>query len=142
MWKSTAAQHYATLFFGLYDDRERSLTYANCGHNPPMLLRADGSVERLQATATVIGLFENWECEARRIDLAPGDLLAIFSDGVTEAMRGEEEFGEARFLDELRAVSGLPAERIVTAVFTSVQEFSAGEQSDDVTLVVARCTAG
>jgi len=142
MWKSTAAQHYATLFFGLYDDRARSLTYVNCGHNPPILLRADGSVEHLESTATVIGLFEEWECEACRIDLAPGDLLAIFSDGVTEAMRGEEEFGEARFLDELRAASGLPAEQVVTAVFASVQQFGAGDQSDDLTLVVARVTAG
>jgi len=142
LWKSTAAQHYATLFFGLYDDGARSLTYVNCGHNAPMLLRVDGSVERLKSTATVVGLFEKWECEARRIDLAPGDLLAIFSDGVTEAMRSEEEYGEARFLDELRASSRLSAEQVVTAVFTSVQQFSAGEQSDDLTLVVARVTAG
>jgi sigma-B regulation protein RsbU (phosphoserine phosphatase) len=142
LWKSTAAQHYATLFFGLYDDGARSLTYVNCGHNPPMLLRADGSVERLQPSATVIGLFENWECEPRQIHLAPGDLLAIFSDGVTEAMRGEEEFGESRFLDELRAASRLTAEEVVAAVFTSVQRFSAGDQSDDLTLVVARAKAG
>jgi sigma-B regulation protein RsbU (phosphoserine phosphatase) len=142
LWKSTAAQHYATLFFGLYDDGARSLSYVNCGHNPPMLLRADGSVERLPSSATVIGLFEKWECEAREIHLAPGDLLAIFSDGVTEAMRGEEEFGEARFLDELRAASGLAAEEVVSAVFTSVEQFGAGDQSDDVTLVVARAKAG
>jgi serine phosphatase RsbU (regulator of sigma subunit) len=142
LWKSTAAQHYATLFFGLYDDSTRRLTYVNCGHNPPMLLRVDGSVERLKSTATVIGLFEKWECEAREIDLTPGDLLAIFSDGVTEAMRGEEEFGESRLLDELRDTSQVSVEQVVTAVFTRVQEFSAGTQSDDVTLLVARVTAG
>jgi serine phosphatase RsbU (regulator of sigma subunit) len=142
LWKSTAAQHYATLFFGLYDDGARRLTYVNCGHNPPMLLRVDGSVERLKSTATVIGLFEKWECEAREINLAPGDLLAIFSDGVTEAMRGEEEFGEARLLDVLRETSGLSAEQVVTAVFASVQQFGAGEQSDDLTLVIARVTTG
>jgi sigma-B regulation protein RsbU (phosphoserine phosphatase) len=142
LWKSTAAQHYATLFFGLYDDGARRLTYVNCGHNPPMLLRADGSVERLKSTATVIGLFEKWDCEARETGLSPGDLLAIFSDGVTEAMRGEEEFGESRLLDVLRETSALSAEQVVTAVFTSVQQFGAGEQSDDVTLVVARVTAG
>jgi sigma-B regulation protein RsbU (phosphoserine phosphatase) len=142
LWKSTAAQHYATLFFGLYDDGARSLTYVNCGHNPPMLVRADGSVERLKSTATVIGLFEKWECEAREIGLAAGDLLAIFSDGVTEAMRGEEEFGESRLLDDLRASSRFSAEQVVTAVFDSVQQFSAGDQSDDLTLVVARVTGG
>jgi sigma-B regulation protein RsbU (phosphoserine phosphatase) len=139
LWKSTAAQHYATLFVGVYDDSTRRLTYVNCGHNPPMLLRAEGSVDRLEATATVIGMFETWECEAREIQLAPGDFLAISSDGVTEAMLGEEEFGESRFLDRLRQTRLLPLEQVVTAVFTAVQQFSAGHQSDDLTLVVARC---
>jgi sigma-B regulation protein RsbU (phosphoserine phosphatase) len=139
LWKSTAAEHYATLFVGLYDDSTRRLTYVNCGHNPPLLLRAGGSVDRLEATATVVGLFEAWECEAREIQLDPADLLAISSDGVTEAMLGEEEFGESRFLDELRRARRLPLEQVVTAVFTAVEQFSAGNQSDDLTLVVARC---
>jgi len=138
VWKSTAAQHYATLFFGLYDDSTRRLIYVNCGHNPPMLLRADGGVDRLEPTATVIGLFERWECVAREVQIDPGDLLAIFSDGVTEAMRGEEEFGEPRFLEELRRTSRLPLDQVVTDVFNAVQQFSAGDQSDDLTLVVAR----
>ena len=140
LWKSTAAEHYATLFVGVYDDAMRRLTYVNCGHTPPLLLRADGRVDRLEATATVVGLFEKWECASREIQMAPGDLLAISSDGVTEAMLGEEEFGESRFLDELRRTRGLPLEQVVTAVFTAVQEFSAGNQSDDLTLVVARAT--
>jgi serine phosphatase RsbU (regulator of sigma subunit) len=138
LWNSTAAQHYATLFVGVYDDSTQRLTYVNCGHNPPMLLRADGSVTRLEATATVIGLFEAWECGACEIQVDPGDLLAIFSDGVTEAMLGEEEFGESRFLDILRETRRIPLEQIVTSVFTAVQQFSAGDQSDDLTLVVAR----
>ncbi len=139
LWRSTAAEHYATLFVGVYDDSTRRLTYVNCGHTPPMLLRADGSVDRLEATATVIGLFETWECVAREIQMGSADLLAISSDGVTEAMLGEEEFGESRFLDELRRARRLPLEEVVTAVFTAVQQFSAGNQSDDLTLVVARC---
>ncbi|MGA7414162.1 MAG: SpoIIE family protein phosphatase [Bryobacteraceae bacterium] len=138
LWKSTAAQHYATLFFGLYDDDSRRLTFVNCGHTSPILLRAGGDVERLPSSATVIGLFENCECVARETDLAPGDLLAIFSDGVTEAMRGEEEFGESRLLDDLRATRMLPLEEVVTTVFRSVQQFSGGDQSDDLTLVVSR----
>jgi sigma-B regulation protein RsbU (phosphoserine phosphatase) len=138
LWKSTAAQHYATLFFGLYDDNTQRLTYVNCGHNPPMLLRANGSVDRLEATVTVIGVFEKWECGVREVQMYPGDLLAIFSDGVTEAMRGEEEFGEPRLLDELRKTNRLPVEQVVTNVFDAVQQFSAGNQSDDLTLVVAR----
>jgi len=72
LWKSTAAEHYATLFVGIYDDSTRRLTYVNCGHTPPILLRADGRLERLPSTATVIGMFETWECEACEIQLAPG----------------------------------------------------------------------
>ena len=86
----------------------------------------------------MIGLFEKWECVAREVQMHPGDLLAIFSDGVTEAMLGEEEFGESRFLDELRETSRLPVDQVVTDVFNAVQQFSAGNQSDDLTLVVAR----
>jgi sigma-B regulation protein RsbU (phosphoserine phosphatase) len=138
VWKSTAAQHYATLFFGLYDAAPRRLTYANCGHNPPLLLRVDGTINHFKSTAMVIGLFEKWDCGTREIQLQPGDLLVIFSDGVTEAMRGEEEFGEARFIENLRRSRELPVEQIVTSIFKAVQEFSQGNQSDDLTLVVAR----
>ena len=95
-------------------------------------------MERLEATATVIGLFETWECVACEIQLNRGDLLAIFSDGVTEAMLGDQEFGESRFLDALRETRRLPLDQVVTTVFTAVQQFSAGNQSDDLTLVVAR----
>ena len=113
----------------------------NCGHNAPILLRADGGVQRLSATATVVGVFEQWECEVEKTRLAPGDLLAIFSDGVTEAARGEEEYGEARLIGKLRECRELPANEIVRSVFASVQEFGAGVQSDDLTLVIAKARA-
>jgi serine phosphatase RsbU (regulator of sigma subunit) len=138
LWKSTAPEHYATLFFGIYDDSTREFDYVNCGHNPPVLLRCDGTVERLKATALVIGMFERWECSVKQVQLCPGDVLAIFSDGVTEAMRGEEEFGEARFIDELRLRWRLPVSEMVGAILESVQEFSEGTQSDDLTLVIGR----
>jgi phosphoserine phosphatase RsbU/P len=138
LWKSTAPQHYATLFFGSYDDSTRRLAYVNCGHNPPIWLRPDGTVERLAATATVIGLLEQWECTVGQVRLAAGDLLVIFSDGVSEAARGEEEFGEARLICELKAARNRPVNEIVTSVLTSVQQFSGGDQSDDLTLLIAR----
>jgi serine phosphatase RsbU (regulator of sigma subunit) len=72
------------------------------------------------------------------IELAPADLLAIFSDGVSEAERGEEEFGEARLLQTLQELRGSPASAVVAAVFARVQDFSAGLQSDDLTLLVAQ----
>jgi sigma-B regulation protein RsbU (phosphoserine phosphatase) len=139
IWKSTSAEHYATLFYALYDDSTRLLKYVNCGHNPPILMHSDGSVERLKATATVIGLFERWECTVREVQLADGDVLVIFSDGVTEAERSEdEEFGEERLIEELRATRRLPSSEIVSSILNSVQQFSAGAQSDDLTLLIAR----
>jgi len=142
LWKSTSAQHYATLFFGIYDDAARRLLYVNCGHNPPMLLRRDGALDRLPATATVIGAFEKWEGSVGEVQLAAGDLLVVFSDGVSEAARGEEEFGEGRLIDELRAHRHLPVDEMITAIFTSVERFSAGAQSDDLTLLAGRVTGG
>src|SRR5277367_4200173 len=94
-YESTPAEHFATLFFGYYDDPSRQLRYANCGHLPPLLVRADGSVERLEATATVLGVFQNWRSEERAVELRPGDHVVLFTDGVTEAgMDSGVEFGE------------------------------------------------
>lgn len=138
LWKATASEHFATLFFAIYDDRTRQVVYVNCGHNPPIWLRQDASVQRLPATATVIGLFEQWECSAEQMRVAPGDLLVIFSDGVTEAAHNEEEYGEARLIHELQACRHLPANEIVEVILASVQEFSAGAQSDDLTLMIAK----
>ncbi len=141
LWRSTASQHYATLFFAIYEEQTRRLVYANCGHNPPVLLRHDGAVERLTATAIVLGAFEKWDVSVRETELAPGDLLAIYSDGVTEAERGEEEFGDARLIDELRAHRDLPIDEMLKAILTAVQQFSAGAPSDDLTLLLARAHA-
>jgi hypothetical protein len=129
---------HAALFFAIYNDATRDLTFSNCGHNPPMLLRCGGAVDRLEATATVIGLFEEWECGVGQVSLEDGDLLAVFSDGVSEAMRKEEEFGEARLLEALRSEAGRPPGEMLERILDQVQEFSAGALSDDLTLLIAR----
>ena len=130
---------YATLFFAVYDDHSRELEYANCGHNAPLLFRANGSFERLASTSTVIGLFPGWQCVTRCITLAPGDLLVIYTDGVTEANNAAgEEFGEARLIETVRACCSLPPKDLVATIQSAVQTFSPGEQSDDLTLVIAR----
>lgn len=140
MFRSTATQHYATVFFGVYEEDTRRLRYVNCGLNPPVLLRSRAGAEpiRLRPTAPVIGLFQEWEGHVDEVTIDPGDLLALFSDGVTEAMREDAEFGEARFVEELYASRERPAAEIVETILASVQQFSAGAPSDDLTLVVAR----
>jgi len=139
-YENTADNSYATLFFGDYDDRTRRLRYANCGHLPPLLLRADGSVARLEATSTVLGLFETWSCSVEETFLAAGDSLVLYTDGVTEAARADgEEFGEERLIQTVCAHRSLPVADLLTAIVSAVREFSGPEQADDITLVVAKC---
>ncbi len=136
---STPAERFATLFFGLYDDRTRSLRYVNCGHVAPLLLHASGEVDRLEPTATMIGAFRQWNCEERQVLLQPRDTLLIYSDGVTEAESpAGEEFGEERLLRCLRDARAITAESLVHCVVENVNEFSHGSRFDDVTVVAAR----
>jgi serine phosphatase RsbU (regulator of sigma subunit) len=84
-FQSTDPEHYATLFFGASDTALRMLVYANCGDPAPILVRADGSAERLDSTGLVLGAFENSGFEGRTVSIAAGDRLVVFSDGVSEA---------------------------------------------------------
>jgi len=136
---STAAERFATLFFGLYDGRTRRMRYVNCGHLPPLLLRATGEIERLQPTATMLGAFRQWNCAESEAEILRGDTLVLYSDGVTEAgMDGAEEFGEERLIEVLRARQGEPASVITQAILDEVLRFSDGAKSDDITVVTIR----
>lgn len=136
--ESTRAGHFATLFLGVYHDAARRLAYINCGHNPPLVSRRDGAVERLEATATVLGAFEDWECSLQRVQLQPGDLVVAYSDGITEAVRGDELFGEERLVEALRASPEATPEELVANVLDRVQEFGSTDRLDDLTLLVGR----
>jgi serine phosphatase RsbU (regulator of sigma subunit)/CheY-like chemotaxis protein len=138
-YKHTAEDRYATLFFGRYSDATRTLHYVNCGHNPPVLLRKGGAVERLDATATVLGLFSDWDCSVAEARLETGDVLCIYTDGITETTgHGGQEFGERRLLDTLRKSRDVEAWRILRNVWDAAEQFKLGEQADDLTLVIAR----
>src|SRR6266436_2316287 len=94
---------FATLFFAEYDDTAGHLRYANCGHLPGLLLRSDGTVERLHATATVLGIFKDWDCEIGECQLRTGDTLALYTDGITESYNSaDEQFGEQRLIEALQ----------------------------------------
>lgn len=137
--ESTSPQHYATMFFGDYDDATRRLRYANCGHNPPLLLRANGELEQLGATATVLGLFDQWQTSVCETVIMPGDTLLIFSDGAPDARSDDDEmFGDERVLETLRKYAPLSAEEVLAAFTREIQLFSGREREDDLTLVVAR----
>ncbi len=135
----TGESDFASLFFGDYHDATRCLRYVNCGQTPPLLVHRDFRVARLTATATVLGMFPDWNCTVRAVDLVPGDTLLLFTDGVTEAMNeAGEEFGEGRLLDVLRAFRHAALGALVHERAAAVRKFSGNHRKDDLTLLVAR----
>ena len=138
--ENTTDGAYATLFFAEYDDRSRVLRFANCGHLPALVLRGNGGLERLEATATVLGIFKKWDCGLGECQLEPGDLLALYTDGVTESFDGhDEEFGEARLLAALHRHRALSPYAALNAIVEEVTSFGPQEQHDDITLILAHC---
>jgi serine phosphatase RsbU (regulator of sigma subunit) len=139
--ESTPPGSYATLFFAEYHDVDRRLRYVNCGHPPALLCRRNATVERLGATATVLGLGEDWDCDVVEKQLLPGDRLIVYTDGITEAMneRGEE-FGEFRLAGLLRAEPQAPAAGLLESILEGARQFAGQPFRDDVTLVGVRCT--
>ncbi|MCU1249822.1 MAG: Serine phosphatase RsbU, regulator of sigma subunit [Edaphobacter sp.] len=141
-FQNTTDSAYATVFFADYDDTARRLRYANCGHLAAILLRHNGQIERLHSTATVLGLFEEWNSPIEECQLYPGDILALYTDGVTESFDASgEEFGEQRLVEALRQNKAMPASHTLTSVVEQIQSFSPSEQHDDITLIVAKCTS-
>jgi serine phosphatase RsbU (regulator of sigma subunit)/biotin operon repressor len=139
-YENTTDSAYATLFFSEYDDQAQRLRYANCGHLSALLLRSDGSVERLHSTCTVVGLFEEWDCSITETRLFFGDTLLLHTDGITESFNdAEEEFGEQRLLESLRRHRELSSATLLHAIVDEVKQFSPHEQDDDITLIVAKC---
>ena len=128
---------FVTLFAGIYDTRTGSLRYANAGHNPPILARRDGRVERLTEGGLVAGAFEQARYDGGDVTLGPGDRLCLFTDGLTEATTsGGDEFGDARLVEVVRDARGLAAAAIVDRVFAEVSAAVAGPCQDDATAVV------
>jgi phosphoserine phosphatase RsbU/P len=141
-YENTAENAYATLFYSEFDDRTCRLRYANCGHPAGLVVQRDGTVTRLPSTAPVLGLFQEWRCSTAEVHLHAGDLFAIYTDGITEALNArDEEFGEERLLDVMRRSGDESPSDIVAAVFDEVRRFSGDRQRDDVTMIVARCRA-
>jgi serine phosphatase RsbU (regulator of sigma subunit)/catechol 2,3-dioxygenase-like lactoylglutathione lyase family enzyme len=130
---------FATLFFAEYDDTACRLRYANCGHLPALLLHSDHTVERLHATATVLGIFKDWDCEIGEHQLCQGDTLALYTDGITESYNSEDEqFGEQRLIDALKRHCKASSETALASIVEEVQLFSPHEQHDDITLILAK----
>jgi phosphoserine phosphatase RsbU/P len=139
LYESTPAEKYATLFLGIYNGGDHTLTYSNGGHLPPIIMSQDGSIRRLEVGGTVVGLFDKMAYEEGSVELRRGEIFVAYSDGVTEPENDFGEFGEHRLIELLRENRELPLVRVSEIVTAAVDDWiGANEQPDDVTLVLAR----
>ncbi len=139
IYLNSPAEKYATLFLSRYSAETRRLYYCNAGHLPPVLLDEQGT-HLLESTGMVVGLFPEAAYEARSVELTPGALVAIFTDGVTEAVnRNDEEFGEKRLIEALTRARAHSPEAIFRFVIERVREWQGDlPQHDDITLIIAK----
>jgi sigma-B regulation protein RsbU (phosphoserine phosphatase) len=138
--QTTSAEKFATLFYGVFDSKARTLEYTNAGHNFPIHWNSRRSCRYLKAGGLVVGVLKDVSYQSARASLLPGDLLVFYTDGVTEARdKQEQEFGEARLLEVISRCSDRPAESMIENIFDSVTDYTGGElDSDDLTLVVLK----
>jgi len=149
VYRSTPANKYATFFYAQFDEQRRHLRYVNAGHNAPYLLRAGrrstaGSappqIEELTVGGTVVGMFPETEYEEATVELCPGDVLLVFTDGVPEAQNPEnEEFGDERLQALLRQIAHLPADEISGRIAAEMNNWIRdADQYDDLTFIVMK----
>ena len=132
---------FVTVFCAIYNTKTGLVTYCNAGHNPPHLLRSDGSVEVLpKSKNALVGIFDDMEYEENTLQLASGDTLVMFTDGVTEAWNPQKmEFGTERLNAILGGLVDKGSRQIVDTIKTAITDFAEGaEQSDDITMLVIK----
>ncbi len=141
---NTGSTTFITFFWGIYDRRDGRVRYVNAGHNPPVHVSAAGLIERLDEGGLLLGVLDGAPYAEGETALAPGDVLLLFTDGVTEAWSAEDsddEYGEPRLLDAVRAHRAEPAQAILDTIRADVRAFTAGGPlDDDLTLLVLRRT--
>jgi sigma-B regulation protein RsbU (phosphoserine phosphatase) len=136
--QASPSEQYVTLFYFDYNESTRLLRYANCGHPAPLLMRASGGEERLESTATVVGLFPKWKCETAITTLAPGDRVIAFTDGATDCvLESGEELGEDGFISLAREAQGNSASELVEDTLRKLATRGGGRDLVDDQTVVA-----
>lgn len=140
VWASTDPVRYATLFVSVLNRATGRLDYVNAGHNAPFLVDAAGATSEIGATGMPVGMLESAPFGAASVQLEPGSVLAVFSDGITEAVGSDESFyGPERLERVLASAHALPAEAIVARVVDDLGSFTSGApQSDDILLLIVK----
>ncbi len=140
LYRSTDVNKYATLFYGVLHASVDKITFCNAGHNEPILIDHDGNVERLKEGGIIVGALPEITYEEKTIDFPSGDVLVVYSDGITEAMdRKEEEFGEERLINLIKENRHLSASELIDKIINIVNKHAEGEdQMDDMTIVIIK----
>ena len=143
LYGATSQNRYATFLYAQYHPAKRELVYVNAGHNAPMLFRkcqANGTVQRLTVGGTVVGLIPGVSYSDAAVPIEEGDLLVLFTDGITETMNAaDEEWGEANLIEAIQKCKDGCSRAMIAHIMRAADEFAAGaEQHDDMTLVVLR----
>jgi phosphoserine phosphatase RsbU/P len=132
---------FITLFYAELDPQTGTLTYVNCGHNPPYWYHAkDGEITPLAPTGKVLGVDESAQCKQQQIQIEPGDLVLLYTDGITEAFNERDfEFGDESLIAVLDKYCHASTERILNEIFSSLEAFvGSAPQSDDRTIVLVK----
>jgi len=142
LWATTPSNRYATAFLAFYQPATGECRWVNCGHCDGLILRANGDVSHLSCTGLALGQFPRQKYEEEVCTLEPGDILAIYSDGVSEAQNlSEDEFGTDRLVDVMRRNAAAPPAAIVDEVFRELDEFAGdAPQFDDITIMIVKRT--
>ncbi|HTU45527.1 MAG TPA: SpoIIE family protein phosphatase [Bryobacteraceae bacterium] len=145
LYDASTANRYATFFYAQYDAPSRRLTYVNAGHNPPLLFRAGdgGEPTRLEKGGTVIGLLKDSAYSQETVALNAGDVLIVYTDGISETMTvADEEWGEENLIETVRKCDSLSARETITRIMEAADRFASGaKQHDDMTISVLRVMA-
>jgi sigma-B regulation protein RsbU (phosphoserine phosphatase) len=136
--KESVKNMFVTIFYGIYDIKTGDITYTNAGHNPPYILKSNGTVEALPMSNNIMaGVFDDFKFSEETCHLDHGDTIVLFTDGVTEAIDiNEKEFGDDRLIDTLGKLSGSSCQQIIDGIKADVAAFvGEAEQSDDITML-------
>lgn len=140
LWESIERNQFVTAFYGILDATNKTLSYTNAGHNPPLLLDKNGNAKFIDKGSLPLGMFKDTRYHEYYLTTEPGDVLMLYTDGVTEAQNSKgEEFGRQRLAEAVRANQALGAREMIAAVKNVVMEWTEGlGATDDVTFFVIK----
>ena len=140
LWESIERNQYVTAFYGILDASNKTLSYSNAGHNPPLLLTADGKTKFIYRGEQPLGMFRDTRYHEYYLSFDPGDMLVLYTDGATEALSpAGEEFGRDRLADAVKANANLTARELVSSLEKAVLDWTEGAgATDDITFFVIK----